>query len=110
MLLELGKLIILYSLLVQIQSFHCPLRPPLVTNLRLRLTGVDVLEPWIPQQQFLGIIGTGDGSAVASKGGLAVEGQEMWKLKDSIDRTWMQGFQEFPDMDEMMKKKVVRFV
>jgi selenide, water dikinase len=32
------------------------------------------LEDWVPQEQFLGIIGTGDGYAVASKGGMGIEG------------------------------------
>jgi hypothetical protein len=39
------------------------------------------LEDWVPQEQFLGIIGTGDGYAVASKGGMGIEGTvlEFWK-------------------------------
>ena len=40
---------------------------------------------------YIGIIGTGDGYAVSSKGPMAIEGDHQWKLKDEIDRTWMLG-------------------
>ena len=33
------------------------------------------------QREFLGIIGTGDGGAVASRGALALEGDYLWDLK-----------------------------
>ena len=59
--------------------------PPLVANIRHYLLK-EPLEDWIPQVDFLGIIGCGDGYAVASKGGMAVEGRHLWKLKDKIDR------------------------
>lgn len=48
------------------------------------------------------------GGAVASKGPLALEGEYLWKLKDRIDRQWMDGYQTLPDMEEMMKKKVLK--
>ena len=62
------------------------------------------LVAWTPQEQFLGIIGTGDGYAIASKGPLGVEGAYLWKLKDEIDRKWMSGYQNLPDLEQMMKK------
>ncbi len=65
------------------------------------------LEDWIPQDEFLGIIGTGDGWAVASKGGMGIEGHEMWTLKDSIGRTWMNKLHELPDMETMIAEKVI---
>lgn len=80
-------------------------RPPLLRNIRLKFSR-QPLESWIPQEEFLGIIGTGDGCAIASKGALAVEGEEMWHLKDHIDRTWMSGYQDLPDLDKMMAEKV----
>jgi selenide, water dikinase len=64
------------------------------------------LQPWIPQDVFLGIIGTGEKYAVASKGGMGVEGSEMWKLKEKIDRQWMEGLQTFPDMQKMMAERL----
>lgn len=63
------------------------------------------LEPWQPQDTFLGIIGTGDGYAVATKGGMGLEGAFLWKLKDRIDRVWMAGYQQLPSMEEMQLQK-----
>ena len=78
--------------------------PPLTANLRARLLG-EALEPWEPQSEFLGIIGTGDGYAVGSKGPLGIEGKYVWELKDKIDRDWMAGYSTaLPDKEEMMKK------
>ena len=79
--------------------------PPLLANIRLRLMGQEELAPWVPQSEFLGIIGTGSGRAVASKGPLALEGEYLWKLKDKIDRIWMAGYQELPDVEAMMASK-----
>jgi len=47
--------------------------PPVAENCRRALLHQDLL-PFTPQQLFLGIIGTGDGYGVASKGQLALEG------------------------------------
>ena len=74
--------------------------PPLLINLRHRLLG-EALEAWIPQDQFLGIISTGEGYAVSSKGPIAIEGAHQWELKDNIDREWMRGYQELPDKSAM---------
>ena len=79
--------------------------PPLVANLKSRLKGDNLLEEWVPQEQFLGIIGTGDSYAIASRGPLALEGEYLWTLKDHIDRIWMHGYQEFPVMDMTKKRK-----
>ena len=79
--------------------------PPLVANLRRRAKGESPLEKWVPQEQFLGIIGTGDEYAIASRGPLALEGEYLWTLKDNIDRVWMQGYQELPVMDMTKKRK-----
>ena len=91
-------------------------RPPLTRNLRCKLFSTP-LERWIPQDQFLGLIGTfGEGTihqpnwgcyAVGSKGGLALEGAHLWHLKDKIDRDFMALFQILPDKEEMMKKMKV---
>ncbi len=73
--------------------------PPLLRNLRNYIQQSFPLEEWEPQTEFLGIIGTGDGSAIASKGGMALQGEYLWKLKDKIDRIWMSQYQELPVMD-----------
>jgi len=56
------------------------------------------LTPHKPQQQFLGLLSTGDKYAIASRGDSALEGEFLWKLKDQIDRTWMEGYQKLPSM------------
>ena len=79
--------------------------PPLTLNLRKKLLNQLPLEPWTPQEQFLGLIGTGDAYAVASKGPIGIEGAFLWKLKDRIDRTWMALYNDLPDKERMMKQK-----
>ncbi len=88
-------------------------------NLKRKLCN-QILEPWEPQSEFLGIIGTYGQSdlddktngymdrelileryAVASKGPLALEGEYLWKLKDKIDRQWIAGYIDLPDMMSM---------
>lgn len=80
--------------------------PPLTANLRCRLLGRDEGEQvkWSPQTDFLGIIGTGNEEAVASKGPLGIEGAFVWRLKDRIDRLWMKMYQVLPDKEEMMRE------
>jgi selenide,water dikinase len=59
-----------------------------------------------PQQDFLGLISTGDKYAVASKGSwFAMEGSWFWTWKDWIDRKWMAKYTtDLPDLEEMMSK------
>jgi selenide,water dikinase len=54
-----------------------------------------------PQQEFLGLITTGDKYAVASRGEHALEGAFLWDLKDQIDRSFMDTFLQLPSMDPM---------
>ena len=42
---------------------------------------------------------TGDGRAVASRGGFCLEGAFLWRLKDKIDREWMAGYKDLPEME-----------
>ncbi|MBL6616396.1 MAG: FAD-dependent oxidoreductase [Reyranella sp.] len=63
--------------------------PPLAKNLRRALSG-EAPQPFVPQRHYLSIIGTGDGSAVATRGGFAIEGRWVWWWKDHIDRRWMR--------------------
>ena len=76
--------------------------PPLTANLRARLLGEAQVD-WTPQESFLGILGTADGRAVASKGPCGIEGEFIWKLKDRIDREWMAQYTtNLPDKETMM--------
>ena len=76
--------------------------PPLTANLRARLFNKP-LTAWTPQAFFLGIIGTGQGYAVASKGPCCIEGKFVWQLKDNIDKAWMAEYTtKLPDKEVMM--------
>ncbi|KAK3268150.1 hypothetical protein CYMTET_23329, partial [Cymbomonas tetramitiformis] len=67
---------------------------PLAENLRRKLEGRPLVKYW-PQTEWLGLIGTGDGKCVASRGSLAVAEHEwLWELKDWIDRKWMYNYTE----------------
>jgi selenide,water dikinase len=65
--------------------------PPLARNLEHALKGL-APEPFRPQERYLAIIGTGDGSAVATRGRWAIEGRWVWLWKDLIDRRWMNQY------------------
>ncbi|MCL1467387.1 FAD-dependent oxidoreductase [Argonema galeatum A003/A1] len=64
---------------------------PLFNNLRQILPGKP-LQPYKPQKRYLSLIGTGDGSAIASWGSLGWESPLLWYGKDWIDRRFMAKF------------------
>lgn len=67
----------------------------LTGNIRRALRG-EPLEPHRPDPDFLTILMTGDGSAIAGRGAwLAVEGGWVWRWKDWIDRRFMRRFSDF---------------
>lgn len=71
--------------------------PPLFHNLQAYLKG-EPLDPFHPQKQYLNIIDTGDGRAIASRGPFTFESKWMRRWKDHIDRKFMRLFNEFPAM------------
>ena len=73
--------------------------PPLFNNLQAYLQGKP-LKPFAPQKQYLNIIDTGDGSAIASRGPFTFESKLMRAWKDRIDQKFMSLFSDFPDMGE----------
>ena len=73
---------------------------PLAANLR-RVLHRRALKSFKPQRKFLSLIGTGDGSAIASRGAWALEGPMIWAWKQWIDRRFMQRFQVLPEMAPM---------
>ncbi len=67
----------------------------LTENIRRAIRG-EPLRPHRPDRNFLTILMTGDGSAIAGRGAwLAVEGRWVWWWKDWIDRRFMRRFSEF---------------
>ena len=58
---------------------------PLALNLRRFLAGGE-LQPWTPQPRALNLLACGEKYAIASWGGLSVEGRWVWHWKDRIDR------------------------
>jgi selenide,water dikinase len=64
---------------------------PLYHNL-CRFLQEKPLKPYYPQQQYLSLIGTGDKSAIASRGIFMWESPLLWQWKDRIDRQFMQKF------------------
>lgn len=71
---------------------------PLARNLRLALQG-EPLHPFKPQENYLILLGTGTGEAIASRDPfyLGAAGW-LWNWKDSIDRQFMQKFRDLKAM------------
>ncbi len=68
---------------------------PLFDNLTRILSGENPASIKL-QRQFLSLIGTGDGSAIASRGCFAISGRLMWRVKEWIDRRFMRKFEKLP--------------
>ncbi len=70
---------------------------PLAKNLA-RAIQDEALQPFQPQKNFLGLISTGDKYAIASHSQWSLEGAWIWKIKDWIDRKFMDNFNKLPEM------------
>ncbi|MDY7014929.1 MAG: FAD-dependent oxidoreductase, partial [Cyanobacteriota bacterium] len=64
---------------------------PLFENWQRRVAG-QPLKTYIPQKQYLALIGTGDRSAIASWSCLSWQSPLLWRWKDRIDRAFMRRF------------------
>ncbi len=64
----------------------------LVENLRATLEGRP-LSAYPAQRDFLALLNLGDGTAIGTKWGRSIEGRWVHRLKDRIDRKFMQKFQ-----------------
>ncbi len=71
--------------------------PVLFENLQARLSG-QALREFAPQSDYLKLISMGDRSAVGHKHFLTLSGRSVWKLKDSIDKTFMARLHDLPAM------------
>jgi len=65
--------------------------PVLSHNLRAAL-GRGEMKVYRPQEQFLALLATGDGRAIASRGPLGAHGRWIWRWKDRIDRRFVERF------------------
>jgi pyridine nucleotide-disulfide oxidoreductase family protein len=66
---------------------------PLFNNLQRYILG-KTLKNYIPQRDYLSLIGTGNGKAVANRGNFTLPPSRLlWLWKDWIDRKFMQQFQ-----------------
>lgn len=65
--------------------------PHLADNLRRACHG-EPLRPWQPPKRVLALIGTGDGRAIASRGGFGVSGRWVWQWKKRIDARFIARF------------------
>ncbi|MEM7713067.1 MAG: FAD-dependent oxidoreductase, partial [Cyanobacteria bacterium P01_A01_bin.68] len=76
---------------------------PLFENLRRSLLG-KALRKYVPQKDYLSLIGTGDGKALATRGWLTLPPSKLlWNWKDSIDRKFMERFSNLGRGDKEMK-------
>ena len=66
--------------------------PALAHNLRAAVVGDGGVQTHRPQRQFLVLLATGDGRAIASRGPLGAEGAWAWRWKDHIDRRFLDRF------------------
>jgi selenide,water dikinase len=71
--------------------------PVLHANLRAALAG-GRLCPFRPQRDYLKLVSLGGKAALADKWGLTLSGPRLWRLKDRIDRAFMDRFADYPAM------------
>ncbi len=78
---------------------------PLFKNLLRTVLGKP-LKPYRPQKKYLSLIGTGSGSAIATRGSFGLGSKQvLWSWKDWIDRRFMDRFNNLPAMPEPAKSK-----
>jgi selenide,water dikinase len=65
--------------------------PVLAANLRARLTGARLTD-YRPQRDFLALVNLGNRRALGTKWGVVFAGRWVWRLKDVIDRRFMDRF------------------
>ncbi|MEA5471181.1 selenide, water dikinase SelD [Spirulina sp. 06S082] len=64
------------------------------------------LKSFIPQKQYLALIGTGDKSAIASRSFWGLQSPLLWHWKDWIDREFMNRFDRLPPMSSSQNREI----
>ncbi len=72
--------------------FAVRMGPVLGAQLRAALGGGAPAASYLPQRRVLSLLATGDGRAIASRGGLWAQGRWVWRWKDHIDRGFVARF------------------
>lgn len=72
--------------------------PVLYDNLRAALSGDEAMRVFKPQRDYLKLISLGRQVAVGSKFGFTRSGRTLWRMKDRIDRAFMDKFTAYPAM------------
>ncbi|RMH49023.1 MAG: selenide, water dikinase SelD, partial [Alphaproteobacteria bacterium] len=72
--------------------------PVLLRNLQAAAMETPLPGRYRPQRDYLKLISTGGKGAVADKFGLRLDGAWLWRIKDRIDRRFMERFQNLPSM------------
>ncbi len=78
---------------------------PLFENIQRIVLGKP-LKSFKPQKEYLSLIGTGDKSAIASRGFFALESRLLWNFKDYLDTDFMQRFSSLSPMKATKPKLV----
>ncbi len=73
--------------------------PVLFDNLCAAVSG-GTLRPYRPQRDYLKLISLGGKKALAQKWGMVRSGASLWRLKDGIDRRFMDKLRDLPAMEE----------
>lgn len=68
--------------------------PILAHNLRAAIRDEVDFRAYRPRRRTLYLLSTGDRRAILSWGGLTAEGRWVWRLKDWIDRRWIEKFRK----------------
>lgn len=71
--------------------------PVLYNNLCAALSG-NAIRTFKPQRDYLKLISLGRQVAVGSKFGFTLSGRPLWRMKDRIDRAFMDKFMSYPAM------------
>ena len=72
--------------------------PILLENLKARLSG-GTLRAYKPQKDYIKLVSLGGKTALAERFGTARQGPLLWRLKNHIDRKFMNQFVDLPTMD-----------